>query len=69
MQPNREEVLGAIEAGFASIDDGYGFYAGFLTSLEASGYQKRPDAPCTCEDRGAHGHLPECGWTAERGGR
>ena len=63
-QPSQEEVLRALEAGYASIDEGEGFYAGFGTYLTAAGYRKRPEAPCTCIDRVAHGHLPECGWTA-----
>ena len=64
MQPSTEDVLRALEAGYTSIDEGRGFYAGFDTYLTAAGYRKRPDAPCICVDRGVHGHLPECGWTA-----
>lgn len=60
--PSNEDVLRAIQAGFDSIDEGRGFDAGFSRSLIAAGYRRRPDAPCTCPDRGAHGHLPECRW-------
>ena len=62
MQPTLDEVHQAFQAGFQSIDDGDGFYAGFETYLLAFGYRKRDDISCTCSDRGAHGHLPECRW-------
>ena len=65
MHPTKEHVLRALEAGFESIDEGRGFYHGFDTYLMATGYRKQPNAPCTCPDHGAHGHLPECGWTLE----
>lgn len=62
MLPRQEDVLRALEAGFASIDEGEGFYPGFNESLTATGYRRAPEAECTCPDLGAHGHLPECGW-------
>lgn len=66
MLPTEDEIRRAFEAGFATIDEGIGFYPGFHAALVAGGYQRPSDAPCTCPDRGAHGHLPECGWI--RGG-
>ena len=62
MQPTREELRQAFEAGFQSIDEGDNFYTGFHAFLESRGYRKREDARCTCSDGGAHGHLPECRW-------
>ena len=62
MQPTQEELKEAFKAGFQSIDDGDGFYQGFDSYLEASGYVKQEQIPCTCPDGGAHGHLPECRW-------
>jgi hypothetical protein len=62
VQPTREELRQAFEAGFQSIDEGETFYTGFHAFLEARGYCKRDDAQCTCRDGGAHGHLPECRW-------
>jgi hypothetical protein len=62
VQPTREELRQAFEAGFQSIDEGETFYTGFQAFLESSGYRKRPEAQCTCRDGGAHGHLPECRW-------
>lgn len=66
MVPTNEDVLRALQAGFASIDEGEGFYPGFNACLTAAGYRRAPDSPCTCPDLGAHGHLPECGWVAAR---
>jgi len=60
--PTREELHQAFERGFESIDAGDGFYQGFHQCLESLGYRKQPDGGCTCSDRGAHGHLPECRW-------
>ena len=62
MQPTPADIDRAFQAGFQSIDDGDGFYAGFEAYLQAFGYRKRDDIGCTCSDRGAHGHLPECRW-------
>jgi hypothetical protein len=62
VQPTREELRQAFEAGFQSIDAGDTFYTGFQAFLEANGYRKREEVPCTCRDSGAHGHLPECRW-------
>ena len=45
-----------------TIDDGDGFYPGFDSYLETSGYVKRNGGPCTCSDGGSHGHMPECRW-------
>ena len=61
-QPSLEQLREAFQAGFNSIDDGDGFYFGFHSHLEAHGYGKRDDIPCTCSDDGAHGHQPECRW-------
>ena len=60
--PSDQEVLAALRAGYRSIDDGYGFYAGFDGWLASLGYQRRSDILCTCPDRGYRGHLPECRW-------
>ena len=62
VQPTREELRQAFEAGFQSIDAGDTFYTGFQAFLEARGYRQRDEARCTCRDGGAHGHLPECRW-------
>jgi hypothetical protein len=62
VQPTREELRQAFQAGFQAIDAGDTFYAGFEAYLEALGYRKQAEAPCTCRDGGAHGHLPECRW-------
>jgi hypothetical protein len=61
-QPSRDQLRGAFQAGFDSIDDGDGFYVGFRGFLEDHGYGLREDIPCTCSDSGAHGHQPECRW-------
>ena len=61
-QPSYQELRDAFQAGFDSIDDGDGFYSGFNAFLEHHGYQMREDLLCTCIDRGAHGHQPECRW-------
>ena len=62
LAPSTELLRRAFAAGFESIDDGDTFYLGFDNLLSAEGYVKRDDIPCTCSDRGAHGHLPECRW-------
>ena len=62
MQPTHEELIRAFEAGFQSIDEGDTFYIGFHDSLGSMGYRYREEVACTCEDCGAHGHLPECRW-------
>jgi hypothetical protein len=62
VQPSREELRQAFQAGFQSIDAGETFHAGFYSYLTAIGYRRRDEAPCTCRDGGAHGHLPECRW-------
>ena len=62
MQPTQDELRKAFKAGFQSIDEGDGFYTGFHSHLEASGYQRAENAVCTCSDRGEHGHQPECRW-------
>jgi hypothetical protein len=62
VQPTREELRQAFEAGFQSIDEGASFYTGFHAFLESRGYRRHPDAACTCRDGGSHGHLPECRW-------
>jgi len=62
LQPTHEELREAFKAGFQSIDEGYTFYAGFHSHLEASGYRQAEDTGCTCSDRGEHGHQPECRW-------
>jgi hypothetical protein len=62
VQPTREELRQAFEAGFQSIDEGDSFYTGFHAFLESKGYRKQDDTECTCRDGGAHGHLPECRW-------
>ena len=63
VQPSREELRQAFQAGFQSIDAGDTFYSGFHAFLTSIGYRKQEEAPCTCRDAGAHGHLPECRWT------
>lgn len=62
VQPSREELRHAFQAGFQSIDAGDTFYSGFYTFLTSIGYRKRDEFTCTCGDDGAHGHLPECRW-------
>ena len=62
MHPNRDELRQAFQAGFQSIDAGESFYAGFHAFLMGIGYRRRDESPCTCPDKGAHGHLPECRW-------
>lgn len=62
MQPTREELRQAFQAGFQAIDVGDTFFAGFEAFLTSLGYHKHAEAPCTCQDGGAHGHLPECQW-------
>ena len=62
MQPSREEIDRAFLAGYRTIDEGRSFYDGFEAYLRSIGCQKRDDMPCTCPDRGAHGHMPECRW-------
>ena len=62
LKPSKEVLRQAFAAGFESIDEGDTFYLGFNAYLFAAGYTKRDDIPCTCSDRGAHGHLPECRW-------
>jgi hypothetical protein len=62
VQPTREELRQAFEAGFQSIDEGESFYSGFHAFLESRGYWRQHEAACTCCDGGAHGHLPECRW-------
>ena len=62
MQPTREELRQAFQAGFQTIDEGETFYTGFEAFLTSLGYHKQDDARCTCRDGGAHGHLPECRW-------
>ncbi len=66
-QPTHEELREAFQAGFDSIDEGEGFYPGFHAFLEYHGFKLREDVPCTCVDRGAHGHQPECRWVKDRG--
>jgi hypothetical protein len=65
IQPSHEELRGAFQAGFYSIDDGDGFYFGFRAFLEDHGFALRDDLPCTCSDNGAHGHQPECRWVKD----
>ena len=60
--PSPDEVLEAIRAGHQAIDDAEGFYDGFDGHLTSLGYERSEDAACTCPDRGAHGHMPECRW-------
>ena len=60
--PTTDEVLDAESAGFASIDQGQGFWYGFENRLEEMGYHRIVEAPCSCPDAGWHGHLPECRW-------
>ena len=60
--PTARELRDAFQAGFDSIDEGEGFYPGFHAFLEYHGYSLREDIPCTCIDRGVHGHQPECRW-------
>ena len=62
MQPTREELRLAFQAGFQSIDDGETFDTGFYQYLGSIGYCLQDDLGCTCTDGGAHGHLPECRW-------
>jgi hypothetical protein len=62
MQPTKEEIREAFQAGFQSIDDGDTFYAGFENYLSSIGCRKRGDIACTCTDQGNHGHMPECRW-------
>ncbi len=62
MQPTRQELQQAFQAGFQSIDEGETFYTGFEVFLASLGYHKQDEAQCTCRDGGAHGHLPECRW-------
>jgi hypothetical protein len=62
VQPTRQELRQAFQAGFQAIDEGETFYTGFQAFLESLGYRKQEDAGCTCRDGGAHGHLPECRW-------
>jgi hypothetical protein len=62
VQPTREELRQAFEAGFQSIDEGDTFYTGFHEFLQSRGYRKQADQRCTCQDGGTHGHLPECRW-------
>jgi hypothetical protein len=62
MQPTREELRRAFQAGFESIDEGETFYIGFYQYLGLIGYGLQDDAACTCVDGGAHGHMPECRW-------
>ena len=61
-RPTHEQLREAFQAGFDSIDDGDGFYAGFHSYLESRGFSKWEDIRCTCSDNGAHGHQPECRW-------
>ena len=60
--PTSDELRHAFQCGFESIDAGDGFYHGFDGYLSLLGYEKQPDAGCTCSDGGAHGNLPECRW-------
>ena len=60
--PTKNVLRQAFVAGFESIDEGNTFYRGFDAYLSAEGYTRRDDIPCTCSDRGVHGHLPECRW-------
>lgn len=62
MSPTETEVDEAFQAGYASIDEGLDFYAGFGTLLSSLGYAFSESAPCICSDKGEHGHLPECRW-------
>jgi len=62
MHPTLEELRQAFREGFQSIDQGETFYLGFEAYLKSRGYRKRENLPCTCPDRGQHGHLPECRW-------
>ena len=62
LTPSGDQLRQAFAEGFEAIDDGYTFYLGFDAYLSAEGYTKRDDISCTCSDRGAHGHLPECRW-------
>jgi hypothetical protein len=68
VQPTREELRQAFEAGFQAIDDGETFYTGFYAFLQACGYRRQVDSPCTCRDAGAHGHMPECRWLKRTAG-
>ncbi len=60
--PTLDDVLAAELAGFISIDDGHGFQYGFENRMEGLGYRLVPEAPCSCPDKGGHGHMPECRW-------
>ena len=66
IKPNYEELREAFQAGFDTIDEGEGFYPGFHAFLEYHGYSLHEDVPCTCADRGIHGHQPECRWVKSR---
>ncbi len=61
-RPSNEQLKEAFQAGFNSIDDGDGFYAGFHDYLESRGFSRQEESRCTCSDNGAHGHQPECRW-------
>jgi hypothetical protein len=54
--------MAAITAGYHAIDGAEDFWSGFEGHLEDLGYRWVADAPCTCPDRGRHGHMPECRW-------
>ena len=62
MEPTQEELRSAFQAGFQSIDEGDTFYTGFHEYLGTLGFRFIEETDCTCQDSGAHGHLPECRW-------
>ena len=62
MEPTHEELRRAFKAGFQSIDDGETFYDGFQEYLGTLGFKHVEETSCTCQDGGAHGHMPECRW-------
>jgi len=62
MEPTHEELRRAFQAGFLSIDEGDTFYTGFHEYLGSLGFGYAEESDCTCQDGGAHGHLPECRW-------
>lgn len=62
LQPLADEVMSAIHSGYQTIDEGDEFWQGFEKYLVGRGYVRLTDAPCSCPDRGRHGHMPECGW-------
>ena len=62
MEPNYEELRRAFQAGFQSIDEGDTFYTGFHDYLGSLGFRHVEETDCTCQDRGDHGHMPECRW-------